>query len=428
MRSAMLLVIAAYCCVVASAGWIHRFIGDDGQPSWVSRETGVVQFVGWTPKPTPAPETKPTESERVLDLLLKREKAITADDWTNSVTCGWMSGVSSSPWTCGDNSTCATNDDHIVACVSETLSEFYSVCLDYEAYQANYCENDAVGTGCCTSTAYGACATYLWTGSPTRSMYRCAISSTIISMLDVPQFVVDASLSSQTTVTSPSGAGTTDSTNGASDPSTFTGSSGHQLGQSDKTADIIIDRLAAIVACSVIGGLVAIGIIFRLLVVRCLRQRQPRAGAGDLGQQDPSPSPSPSLQDQVDPATQNQMMTRGRGGNLDNFIPEAPPELEPDLRRAADANFYSPRACVFVRDAAYDAVHARWPLSMHDYTATPVPPPSYSQLFGYSHPYTGQDTPPAASSGGSTPGASDNIELNPLPSAVASSGETTDSK
>lgn len=40
---------------------------------------------------------------------------------------------------------------------------------------------------------YGDCATHMWT-DPQRSMYRCFSTSTIFSMLDVPQFVADASL------------------------------------------------------------------------------------------------------------------------------------------------------------------------------------------------------------------------------------------
>ncbi|KAI1776248.1 hypothetical protein F4818DRAFT_440614 [Hypoxylon cercidicola] len=180
MRPVLLLVAAAFCCLVGAA--------------WLPQETGIVSGVqpGWTPKPTPAPGAAQPESERVLGLLLKRE---TQGNWTNSLTCGWMSGVSSSAWTCGENSTCATNQDHIVACVSESLSEFFSVCLDHSAYVASSCGDGARGTGCCTKTGYGACATYLWTGQPARSMYRCAPSSTVIGMLDEPQFVLDASLS-----------------------------------------------------------------------------------------------------------------------------------------------------------------------------------------------------------------------------------------
>ncbi|KAI4862076.1 hypothetical protein F4820DRAFT_36916 [Hypoxylon rubiginosum] len=268
----LLPIIAALCCVV-SAGWLRQLGGgDDGQLSWIARETAGTATegaqIGWTPKPTSAPRAQP-ETERVLDLLLKRE---TAGNWTNSVTCGWMSGVSSSPWTCGENSTCATNEDHIVACVSGTLSEFYSVCLDYAAYLASSCDNDALGTGCCTSTAYGACATYLWTGEPARSMYRCASSSAIITMLDEPQFVLDASLSSQTATASSIGANTEDADYTDDLPtSTHISSPEQQIGKDDSPDNI--NRLAVIVACSVIGGLVGLCLFYRLVFVRCLRRR-----------------------------------------------------------------------------------------------------------------------------------------------------------
>ncbi|KAI1761424.1 hypothetical protein GGR53DRAFT_27589 [Hypoxylon sp. FL1150] len=420
MQYTMLLAIAAFCCAVVSAGWLRQFAGD-GQLSWIAHETGIaaaeggVQTVGWTPKPTLAPGVQPTENERVLDLLLKRE---TTSNWTNSVTCGWMSGVSSNPWTCGDNSTCATNDHHIVACVSETLSAFYSVCLDYAAYQANSCENGALGTGCCTSTAYGACATYLWTGSPTRSMYRCANSSTIISMLDVPQFVLDASRT-----------GSTD-TDDASRLPPFTHSTGHPLRTGD-VPSVVFSRIALIIAFSVIGGLITFGLVYRLVVTRRQRKRksqdqedqdQDQALVRDTSAtqsrahsatQDPEPY-SPPQAPEI-PAPQDQTPRPHTTPTHPRPRPWDPMSLRLPLPPHENDNdsFYPSTAVVFVRPSA-SPTSQEISQQLRD-LGGPIlafeemlpPPPAYSQLYR-----GGPDTPPAASSGGSTP--DEDIEMGPL--------------
>ncbi|KAH8200688.1 hypothetical protein TruAng_005152 [Truncatella angustata] len=45
------------------------------------------------------------------------------------------------------------------------------------------------------SSAAPACVTYIWTGSPVRSQFKCGTATAITSMLDEPQFVIDASIS-----------------------------------------------------------------------------------------------------------------------------------------------------------------------------------------------------------------------------------------
>ncbi|XXH00103.1 hypothetical protein Hte_006445 [Hypoxylon texense] len=269
----LLPIIAALCCVV-SAGWLRQLGGGDDGQSWIARETDIATDsfqTGWSPKPTPAPGAQ-SETGRVLDLLLKRE---TTSNWTNSETCGWISGVSSSPWTCGDNSTCATNENHIVACILGTLSDFYSVCLDYDAYLASSCQNDDLGTGCCTSTAYGACATYLWTGDPPRSMFRCASSSAVITMLDEPQFVVDASLSSRASRTASAGSAGTDADE-MHNTTTHVGSSSSQETTGRTGSSGNVNRLAAIAASSAIGGLACLWLLYRFVFVPCRHRRRLR--------------------------------------------------------------------------------------------------------------------------------------------------------
>ncbi|OTA99654.1 hypothetical protein M426DRAFT_253977 [Hypoxylon sp. CI-4A] len=145
--------------------------------------------------PTSGPDVAAAaESRDVLDVLIGR--SFTTSNWTNGETCGWISGSSSESFACGHSGTCATNPDNIVGCVSGTVSPFYSSCLNYDAYQKSSCTDEGLSIGCCMNTEYPECATYLWTGSPVRSMYRCWSSQAVISMLDVPQAEIDASLSS----------------------------------------------------------------------------------------------------------------------------------------------------------------------------------------------------------------------------------------
>ncbi|KAI2608708.1 uncharacterized protein GGS25DRAFT_521880 [Hypoxylon fragiforme] len=194
MRASKLLAFAASCCIVG-AEWFRWSAGDEYVLSAMPQETGIASAraeVGWTPMPTPAPGAAEPEGNRVLNVLLQREETTT--NWTNSETCGWFSGVSSESFACGTSASCVTNSDHIVACASGTYSPFFSVCLDYAAFQRSSCNNDGTETGCCMDSKYGACETMFWTGHPVRSMYRCASSSTMVTMLDEPQFVIDASL------------------------------------------------------------------------------------------------------------------------------------------------------------------------------------------------------------------------------------------
>ncbi|KAI2641459.1 hypothetical protein GGS26DRAFT_585851 [Hypomontagnella submonticulosa] len=192
MRFLTLLALAGLLCTVG-ADWFRWSGGSDNTPSWTPQETGLIvesAQIGLAPQPTPAAGVATLGHEQVLGLL-RRGESITP--WANPKTCGWFPSVSSEPFTCGENATCETNDNHIVACVTGTVSPFYSACLNYAAYQSGSCVDDNQGTGCCMNSDYGDCATHMWT-DPQRSMYRCFSTSTIFSMLDVPQFVADASL------------------------------------------------------------------------------------------------------------------------------------------------------------------------------------------------------------------------------------------
>ncbi|KAK6858028.1 hypothetical protein PG995_005727 [Apiospora arundinis] len=121
-----------------------------------------------------------------------------SNTWINSQTCGWVASTSSYPWTCNEEWHCATNAAHVVGCVSGTYSPLFSVCFDQSAVAAAGCSDPKIGTGCCSKTDFPACGTYLWTGVPARSMYRCFPTTTVVKMLDEPQFVLDSRTNTST--------------------------------------------------------------------------------------------------------------------------------------------------------------------------------------------------------------------------------------
>ncbi|KAI2633983.1 hypothetical protein GGS21DRAFT_519441 [Xylaria nigripes] len=195
-RSAIFLLTTSGC---ARAAWLRWSV--DHEAVWPAKETGHVvaesDAIGWTPRPTPAPGVR-GDGEQVLDLLRRQSDKT---DWTNSQTCGWLSGISSSAFQCLGGYTCATNQNHAVACVSGTISQFFTACLDYSAFEAGSCLSLDPATGCCEQKTRPACGTYIWTGEPERFMYQCFETASIVSMLDVPQFVLDASRFSKTHTT-----------------------------------------------------------------------------------------------------------------------------------------------------------------------------------------------------------------------------------
>lgn len=257
----MLAIFAALCCFVA-AEWLATV---PTTLSRIAKETSHVSEgvqVGWTPKPTPAPGAALSEGDLVLELLKRQETS----NWTNSETCGWTAGLSSAPYTCGENATCATNDNHLVACNEATYSAFFSVCVDYTAVASGLCPNDATGTGCCTDSKFGACATYLWTGYPVRSMYRCATLSTIFSMLDEPQFVVDASVSSEAAATATRTSSIEDTDGSTQVPHTSDLPDSDQTSSDQPSSDTPSSTIGIIV-----GGIVAMLITVVLVSLACRR-------------------------------------------------------------------------------------------------------------------------------------------------------------
>lgn len=202
MRLSTILTTTALACQ-ASARWVAwtpepvmdlRF-GDLARPTQPSE---VDDYQVWAPEPTQPP------SKAIVDLLLHRRVKTDSSSsssapssnntWENEKTCGYYSGISSSPYVCAEPLTCATKDD-VVACATDGVEGFYSVCLNLEAVKSGKCNSVGVQTGCCQGTDLPACGTLVWGGATPRSMFKCFSSATFISMIDQPQYIVDSSIS-----------------------------------------------------------------------------------------------------------------------------------------------------------------------------------------------------------------------------------------
>ncbi|KUI58849.1 hypothetical protein VP1G_06132 [Cytospora mali] len=141
-----------------------------------------------------APEAAPQPTRTATSNILHR-KDTTA--WEDLNTCGWYSGTSSRPYVCASPLTCSTDTDSVVGCVTEGMAQLYTSCLDYRDVRLGRCSSVGLKTGCCEDEAQPDCGTFIWTGSPTRYMFKCFTETTTIAMLDEPQFVVDASKASE---------------------------------------------------------------------------------------------------------------------------------------------------------------------------------------------------------------------------------------
>ncbi|KAI8630223.1 hypothetical protein F5Y19DRAFT_429393 [Xylariaceae sp. FL1651] len=266
-----ILLLASSGCTYAS--WLRWSV--NREVVWAAQETSHAtksEQVGWTPIPTPAPGVR-KDGEVVLDLLRRRSTT----DWTNPETCGWFSGISSSAVMCGNDFTCATNSDHVVACASGTVSPFFTACLDFSAFKAGSCLSLDSATGCCQQETEPACGTYIWTGSPERYMYKCFESKSIISILDVPQFVIDASIFSKTHTTPTPTITPSSSATGNSPSSGNTGGSAPESGVPESGATTTASPAPTtnntpIIVGSVVGGIAGL-LLLLLLLLFCLRRK-----------------------------------------------------------------------------------------------------------------------------------------------------------
>ncbi|KAK3326066.1 hypothetical protein B0H66DRAFT_530072 [Apodospora peruviana] len=183
---------------------------------------------------------------------------------------------------------CSTNNQNVVGCVSASFLPFYTACLDYQAFQKSACVNIGAQTGCyiiltrdnffTTESAYGSCGTYLWTGNPPRSMYRCFSDKIIISMLDQPQFVLDA-LTRSTSTTS------------TSKTTSHLTTTGTNLPGGSTTATTNSSNLGVIVG-GVVGGVAVVAAIVGGIAYLMIRRKKEKYSA--VAPADPSSYSSPA--------------------------------------------------------------------------------------------------------------------------------------
>ncbi|KAK7740980.1 hypothetical protein SLS53_005043 [Cytospora paraplurivora] len=258
----------------------------------------------WAPQPTAPP------SKAVVDFLLHRRvtsdtssSLSTNNTWENERTCGWYSGISSKPYVCDSPLSCSTTND-VVACATEGLEQFYTVCLNYAAVKSGKCSSVGVQTGCCQDATAPECGTFLWGGTSTRSMFKCFASETIISMVDKPQYVIDSSISaaSASSVSSASAAAASKSSEEAASrsksqngPSTVIATTTAADGSTSTFASVVgADRSASAtagagvgsagnsggsstntgaIAGGIIGGLSLLALLIALLVWYMMRKK-----------------------------------------------------------------------------------------------------------------------------------------------------------
>ncbi|CAN8096206.1 unnamed protein product [Discula destructiva] len=156
------------------------------------------------------PMTTTPPSQAAVELRLRQDSSSgssSSNTWLDSSTCGWYSGISSRAFQCVSPLACATNTDNVVACTTAGVEHYYTICMNYEAVQSSKCTSAGPKTACCTDASAPACGTFQWAATaPTRSMFRCFAEPTLIAMLDEPQFVLDASISSASVARSSSAA------------------------------------------------------------------------------------------------------------------------------------------------------------------------------------------------------------------------------
>ncbi|KAK3899712.1 hypothetical protein C8A05DRAFT_36665 [Staphylotrichum tortipilum] len=215
---------------------------------------------GFTPKPTDGPSLE--LARRRQDWAMMRRQT-TVNTWVDDTTCGWRADSASLPFTCSNSSTCATNTDQVVGCSSSGgENPFFTVCMDYQAVLGGKCDTIGAKTGCCMTASLGECITYLWPGTPQKSMYRCWTERAILTMLATPAGLTSTSSSTRTTRSS------TISSSTISETSTSTTSSPSQSttappssGGGSNTGAIVGGVVGGVGGVALIAGAIAMFII-----------------------------------------------------------------------------------------------------------------------------------------------------------------------
>ncbi|KAK0619502.1 hypothetical protein B0T14DRAFT_496233 [Immersiella caudata] len=249
---------------------------------------------GWTPKPTDAPGKSP--SGVALDLLKRRdsEDRKTTNTWLNDKTCGWYTGAISAPFTCDPGYTCAT-EYNVVGCTNAASATLWRACYDYNALQRGDCDNVGLQTGCCMTSTFGACATFLWQGETPASMFRCVEKPTIIMMRTAPVLLSTTTIMS-TSVVMVTHTSTVMSVSTSKISTTISPSASSQAPLAPRHAGGSSngrERIGVIIG-AVLGSVVALICIFFVVIVVVLR-RDPQWRANMYGNKvETAPSPAPA--------------------------------------------------------------------------------------------------------------------------------------
>ncbi|POR39788.1 Uncharacterized protein TPAR_00012 [Tolypocladium paradoxum] len=265
--------------------------------SWTSpQETDSAQMaaqqllMGFSPKPTPAPQPRGVFGR--MDLMARLEGYT-----MGPATCGFVQSNGNSFTCVANTATCASVDGYIGCCQpNQQCTRIQTVCVDYAASKTGKCDLlSDYHTVCCSSTM-PACYTYLMKksgpGQDAGSTYTavgCYSTSGTAALLDYdPAWSRTHSFPPSTT--SSTSASTTSTT--ASQTATATQTGGGGGGGGGSTTNV------GAIAGGAVGGAAALGLIGTAIFL--LRRRNRKAKGSDT-QNSPPPPPMAQSQPQSPP-------------------------------------------------------------------------------------------------------------------------------
>lgn len=227
-----------------------------------------------------------------------------------------------------------------------------------------------------TESDYGACGLYIWTGTPVRSAYGCFSSATVISLLDQPQYILDASRSSTASRSKGDGAVTATSNIG-------TNVAGSQTSQaSSSTGSASSSRTGAIVG-GVVGGVAGVALIGALAAYLMMRHKKKKAvayNAVPLNEQAGGP-PAPGMAPMPYPYHPGPDSSMSFAPSVPTTIASYPPGVVPDPLRSSYVQPHDSNMPHYLYDPAKQTV-----LLHPGATTTPgVSPPHSPSLSGYQY-------------------------------------------
>ncbi|KAK0739507.1 hypothetical protein B0T21DRAFT_409852 [Apiosordaria backusii] len=284
---------------------------------------------GWSPKPTEAPFLNDGSEIDFVELMRRGEHWVKAKrqttNWLNSKTCGWFDHTASEAFVCGASLTCSTNIDSVVNCIEPgATTPFYTVCLDYQAVNAGLCRSVGPQTGCCATSSIGACITYVWPGPEPKSMYLCHTAQGMVTMLDVPRSVLDAS--TRSTSTRSSSTTTSDATTGTTSGPTNTGTNTPPPAADNPPVN------AGAIAGGVVGGVAGLALIAGGIAFFLIRRRNKSNNTN------PNNTPSTNPAYTAVPPTDTSYASPQLPQNQPGFFPPGTTNLRPETPYLANQN------------------------------------------------------------------------------------------